>query len=59
MHRLVERSVSLWKAQNGPFRKSLSKLAAKAAQAKSYDAISVHSHQAFFIDYCERECDYV
>ena len=59
MHRLVERSVTLWKAKNGPFRKSIAKLATKAAEVKPYDAVSVHSNHAFFIDYCQRDCDYV
>ncbi|MEO0883257.1 MAG: hypothetical protein AAFY34_11045 [Pseudomonadota bacterium] len=48
MHRLVERSVALWKAQNGHFRYKIGKHLTSATPVAP-----------FYIDYTERRCDYI
>ncbi|MEM6900845.1 MAG: hypothetical protein AAF583_13885 [Pseudomonadota bacterium] len=57
MHRLVERSVALWKAQNGPFREKVGRHLAEALPDASF--LPVHAEAAFYIDYKTRRCDYV
>lgn len=56
MHTSVERSIALWKAQNGPFRETLGNTARSASQTFIEAA---KRRNPFFIDYKERSCDFV
>jgi hypothetical protein len=55
MHHAVERSIALWKAQNGPFRKTIGNTAERAASAF---ADAMRNRSPLYIDYTERRCDY-
>lgn len=55
MYHAVERSIALWKAQNGPFRKTIGKGAEAGASAL---VAILASRGQFYIDYTERRCDY-
>ncbi|MEM7660830.1 MAG: hypothetical protein AAF292_01170 [Pseudomonadota bacterium] len=57
MHRLVERSIALWKAQNGPFREKVGRHLADAWP--DLGVLPIQTEAAFFIDYTNRRCDYV
>lgn len=49
---LVERSIALWKAQNGPIRKTIGK------HLKADIAIDAAPRHPCFIDYTRRDCHY-
>jgi len=55
MHHAVERSIALWKAQNGPFRKTLGNTADRASAALAH---VFGNRSPLYIDYTERRCDY-
>ena len=57
MHRLVERSITLWKAQNGPIRDQIGRhLPAFVPSLKVLEGPPKHED---FIDYTQRNCYYV
>ena len=56
MHHSIERSIALWKAQNGPFRKTIGNTARSTHKTFSDAA---RRRNPFFIDYKDRRCDYV
>ncbi|MEO1474833.1 MAG: hypothetical protein AAFS13_00500 [Pseudomonadota bacterium] len=57
MNALVERSISLWKAQNGPIRSRIGKhLNPELPELVRFSEKLRHS---FYIDYTQRRCDYV
>ena len=56
MHHSIERSIALWKAQNGPFRKTIGNTARSTHKTFSDAA---RRRNPFFIDYKDRRCDFV
>ena len=57
MHQSVERSIALWKSQNGPFRENIGKHLLN--DAKPWTPFEVQQEHPFYIDYSTRCCDWV
>lgn len=55
MHHSIERSIALWKAQNGPFRNTIGNTARNARRTFSE---ARKRRNPFFIDYKQRRCDF-
>lgn len=56
MYQIVERSISLWKAQHGPFRVNVGNHLNHAI--KPYSPFDVRPEHPFYIDYTDRKCDW-
>ena len=56
MHHSVERSIALWKSQNGPFRENIGRHLQK--EIKAYSPADVRPQHRFYIDYTERSCNW-
>ena len=54
MHKSIERSIALWKAQHGPIRHSIGRHL--EGDIKSWSPFDVRPEHLFFIDYRERPC---
>jgi len=56
MDKTVERSITLWKAQHGPFRENVG----KHLQGSSEDhaAFNVQPEHEDYIDYTDRACEW-
>jgi len=57
MHRTVERSIALWKTQNGPFRENIGSHLQN--NIKPWTPFEVRPEHPFYIDYNTRRCDWV
>ncbi|MEL6322821.1 MAG: hypothetical protein AAGJ29_07145 [Pseudomonadota bacterium] len=55
MHKLVERSVALWKAKHGPIRRKIGRHLSDPMVGLATPIAERHSD---FIDYTTRRCDY-
>ncbi|MEL7128043.1 MAG: hypothetical protein AAGK23_00710 [Pseudomonadota bacterium] len=55
--RIVERSIALWKAQNGPLRNLAASDFPKSSEP--FAAYDIRPENPLYIDYTERRCDYV
>ena len=56
MHQSVERSIALWKSQNGPFRENIGRHLQK--DSKAYSPADVRPQHPFYIDYTGRSCNW-
>jgi len=56
MHRTVERSIALWKSQNGPIRENIGSHLEKAL--KPWTPFTVTPKHPFYIDYTDRSCEW-
>ena len=57
MHQSVERSIALWKSQNGPFRENIGRHL--QSEAEPWSPFLVQLSHPFYIDYTARRCDWV
>lgn len=57
-YRLVERSISLWKAKNGPFRDLARNKASSVPHPAFIPNAATEPASPLFIDYCSSECHY-
>jgi len=56
MHRTVERSIALWKKQNGPIRENIGRHIEKTFTPWTPD--TVMPKHPFYVDYTVRSCEW-
>ncbi len=54
MHKSVERSIALWKAQHGPIRNNIG--CHVKDSLKQWTPFDIRPEHRFFIDYTSRDC---